>query len=388
MALTSHGSAHGQRGRLPDAVGGTAPPSAPRPARVPPSAPREQDAHTPRPAASAFIIGPLADGAFLVFSPLLAMALGVVISGTSFATEPTGLPSGGTMLTLVGSIFVSAHLFIVLFRSHGNPAIFRLHPLRFTLVPCLLFAAMCASRWVAVSVSVLATWWDVYHSSMQTFGIGRIYDMKRGNDAEAGRSLDIWLNLLLYAGPILGGATLLDHVEDFDEFKEVGSVFFTAIPAYAESYARYLTWGVLALGVLVLASYIVGYWRLSRQGYRISVPKVALLVSTAVCSIVTWGFNPFGVAFFVMNFFHALQYFALVWFTEKEHMTAFFGLARSSLGKPVTLAIFLTVPFAYGCWAEIFATSAHVTANVTMVIAIMHFWYDGFIWSVRKKQLA
>jgi hypothetical protein len=387
VPLTSHGGAHAPRGPLAETATArrdAAPAPAVRPAPGPRPSPRGKEANT---VTSTFIIGPLADGALLVFAPLLALALGFAVSGTFVADQPTGLPGGGTILTVATSIFVSAHLFIVLFRSHGNPAIFRLHPLRFTLVPCLLFVAMCVSRWVAVSVSVLATWWDVYHSSMQTFGLGRIYDMKQGNDAEAGRSLDAWLNLLLYVGPILAGATLLDHVEDFDEFTEVGSVFFTAIPAYAESYARYLTWAVLALGAIVITSYVVGYWRLSRQGYRISIPKVALFVSTAVCSVVSWGFNPFGVAFFVMNFFHALQYFALVWFTEKEHMVAFFGLARAPWGKAVTFVVFLTIGIAYGCWAGIFATSAHVTLNVTLVIAIMHFWYDGFIWSVRKKQL-
>ena len=340
------------------------------------------------PSASRFIIGPLADSVLLIGAPLLALGLGVAVSGTDFAVEPSGLARGGSLLTLLTSIFVSAHLFIVVFRSHANPTIFRLHPLRFTVVPCLLFLAMCTSRWVAVSVSVLATWWDVYHSSMQTFGLGRIYDMKRGNDAQAGRTLDAWLNVLLYAGPILGGATLMDHVSDFDEFEEVGSVFFTAIPAYAESHTSYLTWGVLALGAVVLIAYVVGYWRLARQGYRVSTAKVVLLVSTAACSIVTWGFNPFGVAFFVMNFFHALQYFALVWFTEKQHLTARLGLATVPWGRPLTLALFLIAGFGYGCWAELFANRVHVTMNLTMVIAIMHFWYDGFIWSVRKKQLA
>ena len=50
-----------------------------------------------------------------------------------------------------------------------------------------------------------------------------------------------------------------------------------------------------------------------RQGYRVSMQKVWLLASTALCSIYTWGFDSFGQAFFIMNFFHAWQYFALVW---------------------------------------------------------------------------
>ncbi len=57
-------------------------------------------------------------------------------------------------------------------------------------------------------------------------------------------------------------------------------------------------------------------------------------MSTGLVSIYTWGFNTWGEAFFIMNVFHAVQYFGIV-----------------------------------------------------LVMSIMHFWYDGFIWSVQKKQV-
>ena len=79
------------------------------------------------------------------------------------------------------------------------------------------------SIWAMVIGSVLATFWDVYHSSLQTFGLGRLYDKIAGNDPRVGRRLDIALNLYIYAGPIAAGATLMDHVDDFAEFKAVSS---------------------------------------------------------------------------------------------------------------------------------------------------------------------
>jgi hypothetical protein len=33
---------------------------------------------------------------------------------------------------------------------------------------------------------VLVVWWDVVHSSLQTFGLGRIYDARRGNPPALG----------------------------------------------------------------------------------------------------------------------------------------------------------------------------------------------------------
>lgn len=50
-----------------------------------------------------------------------------------------------------------------------------------------------------------------------------------------GRRLDWWLHHLLYAGPILAGVTLMDHVEDFSEFEAVGASILTSIPPAVES---------------------------------------------------------------------------------------------------------------------------------------------------------
>jgi hypothetical protein len=340
------------------------------------------------PTRGVWIINPLADGVLLIGAPLIALLLGGAISVSAWAErEVTVLGHADTIPALFIATFITAHLFIVVFRSHLNRAILVRHPVRFLVVPIALFAAMSASRWVAVSVSVLATWWDVYHSGMQTFGLGRIYDAKGGNDARAGRRLDQALNLLLYAGPILAGATLMDHVHDFAEFEEVGAVFFTAIPACAESHAAHLTWAVVAIGLPFLAWYVFAYWRLARRGYRVSAPKVALLVSTAICSILAWGFNTFGEAFFIMNFFHALQYFALVWTTEKTNLRSSFRLDRLRWGTPLTFCLFLAIGFGVGLWGEIVGTRTQAGVNVLMVIAVMHFWYDGFIWSVRRGEV-
>lgn len=334
-------------------------------------------------------MGPFADGLLLIFSPLLAMGIGLAIADTDVADTPIALFDYGDSATqlFIGS-FIFAHLGLVVFRSHANSMVFRTHPLRFTLVPLLLLLAMSTSVWVAVSVSVLATWWDVYHSSLQTFGIGRIYDQRSGNDVYLGRRLDYWLNLLIYTGPILAGAALMDHVGDFDEFSEVGSVFFTSIPATVESNRRWLTLGVLALGIPFLVFYVGWYWQQARKGYRVSFQKVALLASTALCSIVTWGFNPFGEAFFVMNFFHALQYFAIVWWSEKRNLLSLFRLGNFAWGAPAAFVLFLGSAFGFGLWAEALRPpSSHLAYNIVMVVAIMHFWYDGFIWSVRRKQV-
>jgi hypothetical protein len=164
-------------------------------------------------------------------------------------------------------------------------------------------------------------------------------------------------------------------------------VFFTSIPAYVQSHARHLTWTVLAIGVPFLVYYVFAYWRLHRRGYRVSGPKVVLLVSTASCSIYTWGFNTFGEAFFVMNFFHALQYFTLVWWTERKSMVRLFHLGGMRRGQALGLVLFLAIGLGFGFWAEFFGNSA-VGVHLILVVSIMHFWCDGFIWSVQRRHVA
>ena len=246
---------------------------------------------------------------------------------------------------------------------------------------------MMSSTWVLVSISVLATFWDVYHSGLQTFGFSRIYDAKRGNDPAAGRRLDWWLNHLLYAGPILAGATMMDHFEDFEEFEEVGSIFFTSVPALMEGHQRYFTWAVLGLGTIFLAYYLFAQWRLHRKGYEISFLKVYLLASTGLCSIYTWGFNTWGEAFFIMNLFHAVQYMGLVWATEKRNMMRLFGVEHWKLRKPATALLFVGLALAYGYWVQVLDVDLTWLWSTTLLVAILHFWYDGFIWSVSKKQV-
>lgn len=346
-----------------------------------------------RVAPKGFISGPIYDTIFFIASPLLALILGILIYVFDLSSKTVNIYGHSESATgvFIGS-FIMAHLFAVFFRSNGNSKIFALYPYRFTVVPIVLLSAMCLSTTVAISVGVLATWWDVYHSSLQTFGLGRIYDARAGNDPRVGRRLDLLLNLLLYAGPILAGASLMLHTKDFQAFREIHSAFFGTLGDRIDAGQPLMRKVILAVGVPYLVYYVLSYLRFRREGYRVSMQKVMLLSTTAFCSIYTWGFNSFGEAFFIMNFFHAFQYFGLVWWSEKKNMVSLFRLQNVGGASILTLLIFLGISFGYGFWAQVFdaqtvGTSVDFAWNVAIVVAIMHFWYDGFIWSVRKSQV-
>jgi hypothetical protein len=117
----------------------------------------------------------------------------------------------------------------------------------------------------------------------------------------------------------------------------------------------------------------------------VSPLKIALLVGTGACSIWTWGFNSFGEAFFIMNFFHALQYFGIVWATERRNLLKLLRLDGIRGGTLVLLILFVSLPFAYGFFVQALDTELTSLWALTLVVALMHFWYDGFVWSVRDQ---
>ncbi len=338
----------------------------------------------------AYIVGPLYDWAFFLLPPVVALVLGAVVSGTRLSQAQFGW--SGQVVTPTGlalGVLIQAHLVIVVFRSHGNRSVLRTHPYRFTLVPALLLAGVVTSNWLAVIASVLATFWDVYHSGAQTFGFGRIYDAKLGNDPHQGRRLDFVINQLLYAGPILAGATMMDHFEDFAEFELVHAVFFTRIPAFMAGHHAIVARAVVALGTALVAYYVWANVRMVRRGRAVSWQKIYLLSTTGLVSIYTWGFNTWGEAFLIMNVFHALQYFGIVWATEHRNMRRLFRLEQIPGGRMLTWWIFVGLAVGYGLAVEAWADGrSRRWWSVTIVVSLMHFWYDGFVWSVRRGQTA
>lgn len=351
-------------------------------------------------ASSPWILGPLADRLLLIYSPLIAVALGVLISRMALAGQTFSL--GGRDYPILRTFvmtFTAAHLVIVFVRSHANPVVFARFPLRFTLVPLLLFSSMMLSVWVAAIALTIGIWWDVYHSGMQTFGLGRIYDRKAGNDPNVGRTLDWILNTLIYLGPILAGATLLEHAQQSFDFYDkvingedlgmtVTGMFFARVPGALGSNQRWMTLAICGFGVPFTIFYLVRYWQLSRQGYQVSNAKAALYSSTAVCSIFTWGFNSFGTAFFIMNFFHALQYFAIIWWSEGGRIRGMLGLPDSGLGRGLALLALVVGAFGYGAWVALGSSDIGGTLfSLALSVSLLHFWYDGFIWSVRKQHV-
>ncbi len=333
-----------------------------------------------------YIVSSFYDSALIIGAPLIALALGFFVAqGEFFQRNVQFGYQEGTVSGVAIGVVIHAHLFAVLFRTHGNKRVFLQFRARFVLVPLLLYVLIISSTWAIVVASVVATFWDVYHSGAQTFGFGRIYDAKRGNSPLSTRRLDFVLNQVLYAGPIVAGAVMLDHFEAFEEFSDVDAVFLTTIPAKMLDYSSVITQVVVSLGGAFLVAYLYLAFQAGRAGYRHSPQKIILYLSTGACSIYAWGFNSWGEAFFIMNFFHAVQYFAIVWAIEKKSIRELFFLGNVPGGSALALAALLVSTGLYGAFVESFEVSITQLWAITLVVSLMHFWYDGFVWSVRKN---
>lgn len=332
--------------------------------------------------ASRYISSPVYDWVLYLAPPLLALVVGALFGWAEWGSELFWIEGRRTSAVSLGiGALINAHLVAVLLRSHGNTSVLRQHPIRFFVVPPLLILLLSVWEAAMIVSTVVVALWDVYHSALQTFGFARIYDRRMGNDPLVGRRLDLGLNLLLYVGPILAGASMIDHLGRLDVLEDVGAAFFTQVPVFMEAEQGTVAWLIIAASVAFVGFYLVSYARLAKRGYAISWQKVFLLATTGLCSVVAWGFNPYGMAFVIMNAFHAIQYLGLVWWSEGARARAAFGFKRLAwLG-------FLVLVGWYGVWADLVTAEETFSWAVVQTVALMHFWYDGFVWSVRKKQV-
>ena len=130
---------------------------------------------------SPYVVSPAYDWVWFLLSPVVALALGIVVARSDAARSPFVLAGADTTWAgLALGVLIQAHLVAVVFRSHVNAAVFARHRLRFVVVPLVLFALLTVSEWLAAASLVVATFWDVYHSGAQTFGFARLYDRNAG----------------------------------------------------------------------------------------------------------------------------------------------------------------------------------------------------------------
>jgi hypothetical protein len=327
--------------------------------------------------------GPCFDAFFFWGAPLVASLF--VWLWASVAIALPAAAGHAAITTLVGAIGILtfAHLIAVLPRAYFNREVFAANRRRLTIVPALLLAALLLSPAILVLGALLVVFWDVHHTAMQNFGLGRIYDMKAGNDAHALRRTDLVLNWALYIGPIAAGASLLAHFNGFEPLREVNLGALATAPGVVESNSGLIAGLAIAAWTGTIVTTAILYARERRRGYRLPAHKAALILSTGSVSIAAWGFAPPFMAFAIVNLFHAMQYFAIVWLKEGGRISE---KLRVAPGRRIAFPIFFTLCTLFGI-AYFAANAFKIFLAPFIACSLLHFWYDSFVWSVRKRQV-
>ncbi len=316
-------------------------------------------------------------------SPVFALLFVDLWLGAA-SVMPPGVDEGMVYaLSLFTLILTKAHLFAVAPRAYFNREVFDQNRFRLTVVPVLLLVGLLVSPLLLVIGGVVAFFWDIHHSAMQNFGLSRIYDMKAGNGPQLLRRADLRLNWILYVGPLAAGASLMTHLHALDKLRGTSLQQLAALPGVMEGRLTLVSLiAVLAyIGILLWAA--IDYRAAMKAGYRPAAHKLALIGATGLVSLLAWGFSSPLVALIAINIYHAVQYFALVWLKEGDRMAA---LTRRS--RRMTLILFGTACAAAGIAYQL-AYGAGVALLLAPFVAtsLLHFWYDSFVWSVRKKQV-
>jgi len=333
------------------------------------------------------ILGPRRDALLIWGMPLVAFLLVQLwLRGwDSLAPQELSRPMVVGMFVAT-AVLTWAHLIAVVPRAYLNPEVFAAYKLRLTVVPVVLITGLLFSHTALVFASVLAVFWDVHHSAMQNFGFSRIYDMKAGNPPAMLRTTDLRLNWMLYVGPLAAGAALAVHTKYLLQFD--GTIFhtLTSVPGVLASDHEGIRLGAIALYAAVIGWTLFDYARAMRAGYRLPAHKLATIVVTGTVSILAWGFSPPLVALAAINLYHAVQYFALVWVKEGGRMTA--RMSRNGKARGRTAAFFFLGCLVFGIgYALAGQGRVHWFLAPFVACSLLHFWFDSFIWSVRKAHV-
>lgn len=329
------------------------------------------------------IIGPHRDALFFWGAPLLALlAVKLWLLVGALQSPLTGESMASALLTF-SIIITYAHLVAVVPRAYLNAEVFAANRLRLTVAPIALIAVIVLSPTMFAILGAIAILWDIHHSAMQNFGLSRIYDLKAGNAPERLRRTDLRLNWFLYVGPIASGAGLLLHLHALDRLSDTSLAAIARLPGLLEGQMSIVAAIAMALWAGAIGLAVTDYRRAMADGYQIPPHKLALIFTTGFVSLVAWGFSSPLVALVSINIYHAVQYFALVWLKEGARMTALapkrkwtaavvFGGLCALFGVAYSVAIPMGIQWLGG---------------IFLACSILHFWYDGFIWSVRKRQV-
>src|SRR5881398_581415 len=326
-----------------------------------------------------WILDSLRDLILYVCTPLLLLPIFIAAQGVWAAED---------IYLFVAAFGAMGHHLPGMIRAYGDRALFQRFRWRFICAPIFLIVVCAAfSVWDLKGIVLVAFIWGVWHGMMQTYGFCRIYDAKVGSFAEVTRRLDFALCGIWFATAVLLSPQRM--TDTLETYYSAGGPFIP--PAVLRAGQQ----GLLALALLISAVFVANFIWMWSSGKRPSPVKLVLLLT----SISFWWYCNnivasvlVGVALFEV--FHDVQYLSLVWIYNRKRVesdNSIGGFMRFVFRRSGALVgVYVGLVLAYGglslskSYVGIDAVKRILTGVVT-ASALLHFYYDGFIWKVREK---
>ena len=297
--------------------------------------------------------------------------------------------SGQDIFLFVGAFGAMGHHLPGMIRAYGDRTLFQRFKVRFIVAPLAILAVCVWSSFYNIqAVQLVAMAWGIWHGLMQTYGFCRIYDGKASARAAARARADLALCVAWFSAAVLLSPmrfrTLLELY-----YESGGPV----VPPEAIAASRTAIIAVLAVVTFVFLWRQWSDWRAARG---VSPVKMTLLLS----SIGFWWYCNNGVQNILVGIalfevFHDVQYLSIVWIynrTRVERDKTIGGFMRFVFRRSGALiGVYVGLVLAYGAIA---LTQSAITAEwirhgligIVTASALLHFYYDGFIWKVRETE--
>ena len=296
--------------------------------------------------------------------------------------------SAENIYLFVAAFVAMGHHLPGMIRAYGDRALFERFKWRFVIAPAFL-VLVCATFffWDLKGIVLVAFVWGVWHGMMQTYGFCRIYDAKVGSFRAMTRRLDFALCGVWFAAAVLLSPQRM--TDTLESYYSSGAPFIS--PAVLHGAQQV----VAAIAIIVTSLFLANFIWMCMRGSRPNPVKLVLLATSIsfwwycnniVASILV------GVALFEV--FHDVQYLSLVWIYNRKRVetdSSIGGFMRFVFRRSGSLVgLYIGLIFAYGALGY-YKSSVSIEAvkriltGVVTASALLHFYYDGFIWKVREK---
>ena len=328
-----------------------------------------------------YIVGPRSDLCWFLFLPFVAVAAALLAQ--------QHLPVLGLVLVIFA--VTVPHHGVTWLRVYGSPAEFGRWRGRLIAGPLLFIpAAFLLLKFAPISLILLVALWDHQHSIMQQYGFGRIYDFKAATGSPATRRFDLYLHWTLFVNLLLVSPVFTIY------WVRMLHMWHLPVSSGAIETVHLVSWSVTGLYGLVYLGHLL--WCV-RRGTALNPSKYLFLVA----SYFLWYFTAFATTSLLVwsiahRSMHGGQYLVMVFCYNRNNVARSGGdsaLLRylGALG-PLHVAAFLLfgVGYALVFWqlSSVRSLSADfdlLSASLISSFALLHYYFDSFIWKVRTPRL-